>query len=82
MCDGHEGRAADNERIRQMRLPAHDAADLMKTLGNERRLMVLCALAEGEHSVSELNEGTLLSQSALSQQLARLRREDLVSTRR
>jgi len=54
----------------------------MKALGNENRLMLLCALAEGERSVSELNAGIPLSQSALSQQLARLRREDLVTTRR
>jgi len=80
--ENREGRSTANEKISQMRLHAGDAADLMKTLGNETRLMVLCALAEGERSVSELNEGIPLSQSALSQQLARLRREDLVSTRR
>ena len=82
MIDSREDRDAENEKIRQMRLHAGEAADLMKALGNESRLMVLCALAEGERSVSELNEGIPLSQSALSQQLARLRREDLVRTRR
>ena len=61
---------------------ASDAASLMKALGNESRLMVLCMLAEGERSVSELNDMIPLSQSALSQQLARLRRDGLVSTRR
>jgi DNA-binding transcriptional ArsR family regulator len=54
----------------------------MKALGNESRLMILCALAEGEHSVGELNEMIPLSQSALSQQLARLRSKGLVETRR
>lgn len=61
---------------------AADAAGLMKALGNESRLMVLCLLAEGERSVSELNEIIPLSQSALSQQLARLRQQGLVRTRR
>lgn len=61
---------------------AADAAGLMKALGNESRLMVLCLLAESERSVSELNEIIPLSQSALSQQLARLRQQGLVNTRR
>ena len=61
---------------------AADAADLMKALGNESRLMVLCVLAEGERSVSDLNTIVPLSQSALSQQLARLRQQGLVKTRR
>lgn len=61
---------------------AADAASLMKALGNESRLMVLCLLAESERSVSELNEIIPLSQSALSQQLARLRQQGLVNTRR
>lgn len=65
-----------------MREHAMDAAGLMKALGNESRLMVLCLLAEGERSVSELNEIIPLSQSALSQQLARLRQQGLVKTRR
>lgn len=61
---------------------ASDAASLMKALGNESRLMILCVLAEGERSVSELNSVVPLSQSALSQQLGRLRRQALVKTRR
>lgn len=61
---------------------AADAAGLMKALGNESRLMILCMLAEGERSVSDLNEMIPLSQSALSQQLARLRKQGLVKTRR
>ncbi|MBT8087816.1 MAG: metalloregulator ArsR/SmtB family transcription factor [Gammaproteobacteria bacterium] len=61
---------------------AADAAGLMKALGNESRLMILCLLAEGERSVSDLNEMIPLSQSALSQQLARLRKQGLVKTRR
>lgn len=65
-----------------MELHAADAAGLMKALGNESRLMILCVLAEGERSVSELNTIVPLSQSALSQQLARLRQQGLVKTRR
>jgi len=68
--------------LASMRPHAKDAAGLMKALGNETRLVILCTLAEGEHSVGELNEIIPLSQSALSQQLARLRREGLVKTRR
>jgi len=66
----------------QMQAHASDAADLMKALGNQSRLMILCMLAEGERSVSDLNDSIPLSQSALSQQLARLRRQGLVTTRR
>ena len=66
----------------QLREHAPNAANLMKALGNESRLMILCTLAEGERSVGELNTLIPLSQSALSQQLGRLRRNGLVTTRR
>ena len=66
----------------EMQAHAADAAGLMKALGNESRLMVLCMLIEGEQSVSDLNDMIPLSQSALSQQLARLRKQGLVKTRR
>jgi DNA-binding transcriptional ArsR family regulator len=65
-----------------MREHAADAARLMNALGNESRLMILCMLAEGEQSVGGLNDAIPLSQSALSQQLARLRKQGLVETRR
>ena len=61
---------------------AADAAGLMKALGNESRLMILCTLADGEQSVGQLNDRISLSQSALSQHLALLRRDGLVRTRR
>jgi DNA-binding transcriptional ArsR family regulator len=73
---------AVTQRIEQMRAHAPDAAGLMKALGNESRLMILCTLAEGERSVGELNAMIPLSQSALSQQLARLRSQGIVKTRR
>jgi DNA-binding transcriptional ArsR family regulator len=61
---------------------ADRAVDLLKRLANRHRLMILCSLAEGEASVSKLNELIDLSQSALSQHLAVLREDGLVSTRR
>ncbi|GGH23623.1 transcriptional regulator, ArsR family [Cribrihabitans marinus] len=61
---------------------ARDAAGYLKTLAHEGRLMILCHLCAGEKSVSEL-EGLLgTRQAAVSQMLARLREEGLVSTRR
>ena len=71
-----------DQDVEKMRTHAPQAAGLMNALGNESRLMVLCALTQGERSVGELNEVVPLSQSALSQQLARLRQQGLVETRR
>ncbi len=65
-----------------MRTHAGDAVRLLKALGNEKRLMLLCMLVDGEHSVGELNAKLDLSQSALSQHLALLRTDGLVRTRR
>ena len=67
---------------RDMELHASDAAGLMKAHRNDSRLMILSVMAEGERSVSDLNTIVPLSQSALSQQLARLRQQNLVTTRR
>ena len=61
---------------------AAQAARLLRTLGNERRLMILCRLADGERWVGELQPLVGLSQSALSQHLAVLREEGAVATRR
>lgn len=58
------------------------AVNLLKALSNEKRLLIVCALYKGEKSVGELEEIVDLSQSALSQHLARLRRDGLVNTRR
>ncbi len=58
------------------------AVNLLKALSNEKRLAVICALHKGEKSVTELGGIVGLSQSALSQHLARLRRDGLVDTRR
>lgn len=61
---------------------ARKASDLMKVLSHESRLLILCILTEGEKSVSELEEIMSMPQSAVSQQLARLRFDRLVTTRR
>jgi DNA-binding transcriptional ArsR family regulator len=58
------------------------AAGLLRTLANENRLMILCNLIEGECSVGALGAAVGLSQSALSQHLAKLRADRLVATRR
>lgn len=57
------------------------ASRLLKALSHEARLMVLCQINDGERC-GELQKGSGLSQSALSQHLARLRKEGLVATRR
>ncbi|MGI9508950.1 MAG: ArsR/SmtB family transcription factor [Geminicoccaceae bacterium] len=58
------------------------AADFLKALANPNRLLILCLLREDEFSVSELENRLDLRQPTLSQQLARLREDDLVATRR
>lgn len=60
---------------------AKRAATLLKAMANEKRLLILCHLAQGERSVGELGALVGLSQSALSQHLARLREDHLVATR-
>ena len=66
-----------------MQRGAEQAAAMLRTLGNEHRLLLLCLLIEhGELSVGAMQEHVELSQSALSQHLARLRDDGLVSTRR
>ena len=61
---------------------ARKASTLLKAMSNEHRLMILCQLTKGEKCVSELETIIGLSQSALSQHLARLRRDEVVKTRR
>ncbi len=58
------------------------AVKLLKALSNEKRLLIVCSLYQGEKSVGALEDIVGLSQSALSQHLARLRRDKLVRTRR
>jgi len=58
------------------------ASRFLKALANENRLVILCTLADGEKNVGELEEILGIRQPTLSQQLARLRSENLVATRR
>jgi DNA-binding transcriptional ArsR family regulator len=69
--------------IVQLERKAGEAAALLKLLANENRLLILCRLAiSGELSVAALNDAVDLSQSALSQHLAKMRDDGLVATRR
>ena len=68
--------------LQSMMQKARKAADFLKALAHENRLVILCLLAERERSVTELEELLALSQATVSQQLARLRHEGLVETRR
>ena len=74
------GDAADLKRLAKQ---AGNAAQLLKLLGNEKRLLILCFLAaRGEMTVGELVHIVKLSQSALSQHLGKLRADGLVTFRR
>ncbi|WP_372425340.1 ArsR/SmtB family transcription factor [Salinarimonas chemoclinalis] len=61
---------------------ARQASEFLKALSHETRLIILCVLIEGEKSVTELEEMLNMRQPAVSQQLARLRADDLVASRR
>jgi len=68
--------------IQQLKVNAAEASQLLKALGNADRLLLLCQLSQGERNVSELETLLGIQQPTLSQQLAVLRREGLVATRR
>ncbi|HSQ03002.1 MAG TPA: metalloregulator ArsR/SmtB family transcription factor [Burkholderiales bacterium] len=68
--------------LAELQINASRAAALLKLMGNPSRLLILCQLSEGEKSVSELERVIGVSQSALSQHLALLRHQNVVSTRR
>ncbi len=72
----------DFARLTELHDMASNACELLKAMANEWRLMILCHLAEGEKTVSELQALLGLSQSALSQHLAILRREKIVRARK
>ena len=81
---GPSGRGADDAAsLKKLAKQAGEAARLLKLLGNEKRLLILCFLAvRGEMTVGELVDVAKLSQSALSQHLAQLRADGLVEFRR
>jgi len=68
--------------LKLMRKNATAAAALLRAIAHEARLLVLCELANGERAAGELVERSGLSQSALSQHLAKLREQGLVATSR
>ena len=61
---------------------ARKASDFLKAISHETRLLILCLLIDGEKTVNELEQILKLRQAAVSQQLARLRADDLVEARR
>lgn len=68
--------------LRKLEEQSEKVSALLKALANEKRLMIVCILCKGEKNVGELEQVIGLSQSALSQHLARLRRDGIVDTRR
>ena len=74
--------AVSPDAFARMSAQARSATDFLKALAHESRLMILCLLAEGEKSVSDLERILGMRQPAVSQQLARLRSDGLVTTRR
>lgn len=68
--------------LNDMKLRAAEVAELLKTMAHTERLMVLCQLVEGEVGVTQLQQGSDLSQSAFSQHLSVLRKKGLVTVRK
>jgi DNA-binding transcriptional ArsR family regulator len=73
---------ADSGEAKRLAEKAKRAAEFLKALAHQNRLMILCILSQGEKSVSELEAMLSLRQPTVSQQLARLRADGLVATRR
>ncbi|MBO6789450.1 MAG: helix-turn-helix transcriptional regulator [Dinoroseobacter sp.] len=71
-----------NDEMDRIAKSAAEAAAFLKAIAHEGRLMILCNLASGEKSVTELEELLSTRQASVSQQLARLRLEGLVEPRR
>jgi DNA-binding transcriptional ArsR family regulator len=69
-------------KLDQMQRAADDASDLLKALSNRHRLLLVCQLIDGERSVGDLAEALKLRDSTVSQHLALLRKDGIVSTRR
>ena len=83
MTENAKVMAADDFReLTELHDMASHACELLKAMANEWRLIILCQLSEGEKTVSELQGLLGLSQSALSQHLAVLRREKIVKARK
>lgn len=72
----------DEATWKRVKTNAQSASDFLKALSHEGRLMILCSLAHGEKSVTELEQMLSSRQAAVSQQLARLRQEKIITARR
>ncbi len=72
----------EDTNLEELQASAEEASNFLKAIANPHRLVVLCLLAEKEMNVSELEKKLKMRQPALSQQLARLREEGFVDTRR
>ncbi len=73
---------ASGKERKNLIVKARRATDMLKALSHEGRLLILCLLTEGEKSVSEIEEAMDMPQAAVSQQLARLRGDEMVTSRR
>ena len=83
MNDAQETFAPENFRqLTELHDMAANACELLKAMANEWRLMILCQLNQGEMSVGDLAEQIGINQSPLSQHLARMRHEGVVTSRR
>lgn len=71
-----------DDALHDLRASAVSAARVLRIMGSEQRLLMLCRLMQGEASVGELSESARLAPTGASQHLARMRSEGLVSTRR
>jgi len=71
-----------SRRMNELEANARDASAFLKALAHNARLIILCQLTDGEKSVSELARALKMRQPSVSQQLARLREDEIVETRR
>ncbi len=72
----------ENDPLNLIHEHAGEAAAMLRLVGNENRLVILCSLVSGEQGVGALHDRLNLSQSALSQHLAKMREDGLISARR
>lgn len=82
LADGSDEAPPQSEFMRQMYIAAGDAAQLLRSIGSEHRLMILCVLMEGRKTVTEICQAIGARQSLVSQHLTRLRLDGLVSVER
>lgn len=82
LSEAMDGADRASPELERMVSNAEEASDFLKSLAHGSRLLLLCLLAEKERSVTELEQFLNLRQPAVSQQLARLRLDGLVTTRR